>query len=244
MFLIAHLSDLHIGESDKVETTLLEGISRINELKPDLVLVTGDLTENGYYNEFLRASEFIDMVKAPIKVVPGNHDSRNVGNETFEELFSGRWGTITNSKNTIKAICLDSSEPDLNYGKIGRQQQHWMENEIKDAKNNHQYIVVVLHHHIISVPKTGRERNVLADAGDILQSLTQNNVDLVISGHKHVPYVWKLENTIFATAGTISSFKLRGKDVNSFNTYHIDKNSLKICLNQLSGDKIILAEYK
>ena len=243
MVLIAHLSDLHVGESDHVET-LMQGISQINRLSPDLALITGDLTENGYYTEFLRASEFIDMIEAPTKVVPGNHDSRNVGNETFEELFSSRCGTITNSKNTIKAICLDSSEPDLNYGKIGRQQQHWMEKEIKDAKFKNQYVIIVLHHHIISVPKTGRERNVLADAGDILQTLTKNNVDLVISGHKHVPYVWKLENTIFSTAGTISSFKLRGKDINSFNTYNINDNSLEICLNQVGGNKIILGEYK
>ena len=42
--LIAHLSDLHIGESDHVEKTLSDGITQVNKLKPDLVLITGDLT--------------------------------------------------------------------------------------------------------------------------------------------------------------------------------------------------------
>ena len=118
---------------------------------------------------------------------------------------------------------------------MGRPQQIWMEDELLKAQNNNQYQIIALHHHIIPVPKTGRERNVLADAGDILHSLTNNNVDLVISGHKHVPHVWELQKTVFVTAGTVSSLKLRGKDINSFNTYNIEENALEINLNQADG---------
>lgn len=243
MVLIAHLSDLHVGAINHMEKTLMDAISNINELNPDLVVVTGDLTENGYYLEFLKAREYLDLIEDPLMVVPGNHDARHVGDETFEEIFHDRKSTLSNDTSDLTVIGLDSSEPDLDYGKVGRYQQIWMENELEKAQNINQYKIIALHHHIIPVPKTGRERNVLADAGDILHSLTDKSVDMVISGHKHVPHVWRLENTVFVTAGTVSSLKLRGKDTNSFNTYKIEEDVLEINLNQVHGKKYLMARY-
>ncbi|MDO9043811.1 MAG: metallophosphoesterase [Methanobacteriaceae archaeon] len=244
MVLIAHLSDLHVGAHNHVEKTLLDSIDQVNNLNPDLIVLTGDLTDNGYYLEFLKVNDYLDLFENPVMVVPGNHDARHVGNETFEEIFHNRSGTLSNDTDDLTVIGLDSSEPDLDYGKVGRPQQVWMEDELLKAQKNNQYKIIALHHHIIPVPKTGRERNVLADAGDILHSLTNNNVDLVISGHKHVPHVWKLQNTVFVTAGTVSSLKLRGKDSNSFNTYNIEKNALEINLNQVNGKKHLMAKFE
>ncbi|MDP3623989.1 MAG: metallophosphoesterase [Methanobacteriaceae archaeon] len=244
MVLIAHLSDLHVGAHNHVEKTLLDSIDQVNNLNPDLIVLTGDLTDNGYYLEFLKVNDYLALFENPVMVVPGNHDARHVGNETFEEIFHNRSGTLSNDTDDLTVIGLDSSEPDLDYGKVGRPQQVWMEDELLKAQKNNQYKIIALHHHIIPVPKTGRERNVLADAGDILHSLTNNNVDLVISGHKHVPHVWKLQNTVFVTAGTVSSLKLRGKDVNSFNTYNIEKNALEINLNQVNGKKHLMAKFE
>lgn len=244
MVVIAHLSDLHVGAHNHVEKTLLDAIDQVNNLNPDLVVLTGDLTDNGYYLEFLKVNEYLELFENPVMVVPGNHDARHVGNETFEEIFHDLSGTLSNDTGDLTVIGLDSSEPDLDYGKVGRPQQIWMEDELLKAQNNNQYQIIALHHHIIPVPKTGRERNVLADAGDILHSLTNNDVDLVISGHKHVPHVWELQKTVFVTAGTVSSLKLRGKDLNSFNTYNIEKNALEINLNQVYGKNHLMAKFE
>lgn len=104
--------------------------------------------------------------------------------------------------------------------------------------------MIALHHHLIPIPKTGRERNVLTDAGDILKSVIEGNADLVLSGHKHVPHAWQLENTAFVTAGTVSSLKLRGKDICSFNTINIKEDNVEIVLNQADGNSRILAKYE
>jgi 3',5'-cyclic-AMP phosphodiesterase len=244
MVLIAQLSDLHVGAFNFREEVLLESINKINGLKPDLVIVTGDITNNGYYLEYLKAAEYLELVKSPMMVVPGNHDARHVGNETFEEVLKQRRGTLSNETEDLMVIGLDSSEPDLDYGKIGRSQQLWMEKKLEKAYSNNQYKVIALHHHIIPVPKTGRERNVLADAGDVLFSLIKGKADLVISGHKHVPHYWHLENTTFVTAGTVSSLKLRGKDVNSFNTYNIQDDTIEIYLNEVLGKRRLMAKYE
>ena len=69
----------------------------------------------------------------------------------------------------------------------------------------------MLHHHLLPVPGTGRERNVVYDAGDALECLLRAGVHLVLSGHKHVPYAWRLENLFVVNTGTVSSLRLRGK---------------------------------
>lgn len=235
---IVHMSDLHLGFAEFREDILVNTIDYINELNPDAVIISGDLTDHGYYNEFVKAKEYIDLIRPPTLVVPGNHDARNLGDEVFEDVIGHLHGNLVLDDNRIKIIGLNSSEPDLDHGKIGRPQKKYMEEQIREAKEKGYYIIITFHHHIISVPNTGRERNVLSDAGDILYTLIENDVNLVLSGHKHVPHVWKMNNTIIATTGTVSSMKLRGKSYPSFNVVTIsdDNEHVKIVLNKYDGD--------
>jgi 3',5'-cyclic-AMP phosphodiesterase len=241
---IAHLSDLHVGSINFKKELLVNAIDEINNIHPDVTIVTGDVTENGYYLEFQEVVKYLDEIKSPMLVVPGNHDARHVGDECFEELIKNRYGILKDKKHGLKVIGLDSSEPDLDYGRVGRSQQSWMERELKIADEENLYKIIALHHHIIPVPKTGRERNVLSDAGDILQSLMTGKADLVLSGHKHMPHVWMMENTAFITAGTVSSLRLRGKEVSSFNTIDIEEEFIEIILNRADGTKRCLAKYE
>jgi len=243
MVFIVHLSDFHVGSVSFREDLLMKSLDTINDMDPDVSIITGDLTENGYYLEMEKAAEYLEILKSPLMVVPGNHDARHVGDQCFREIIRERYGTLQIIKN-LKILGLDSSEPDLNYGKVGRAQQAWMETELDDASDNGMHKIIALHHHIIPVPRTGRERNVLSDAGDILYSIIEKNADLVLSGHKHVPHVWMVQNTAFATAGTVSSLKLRGKDPASFNTVNIDDDNIEILLNTADGETSRLVKYE
>ena len=241
---IAQISDLHVGSLNFKEDLLINAIDDVNNIHPDVTIITGDITENGYYLEYEKALTFLDDIKSPILVVPGNHDARHVGDECFEELIKNRYGILKDKKHGLKVIGLDSSEPDLDYGRVGRTQQAWMEKQLKYADEENLYKIIALHHHIIPVPKTGRERNVLSDAGDILQSLMNGKADLVLSGHKHMPHFWMMEDTTFITAGTVSSLRLRGKQQSSFNTIDIDEDFIEIILNNADGTKKCLAKYE
>ena len=245
MTLIAHISDLHVGTKGFSKDALFSVIDEINCLAPDFVVLTGDITEKGYYNEYLKAVDYLKLFKSPVYPVPGNHDSRNVGNETFEELIGERnWAKTIHKNEKMLVIGLDSSGPDIDEGHVGRPQQLWMENILEESFSRCLFSIVAIHHHVIPVPKTGREKSVLSDAGDILKSLTDNNVDIVMCGHRHVPYLWKIENTLFISAGTTSSTKLRGRSLNSFNTYDISEKHIDVILNQLDGSKITLGKVK
>ncbi|WP_413827462.1 MULTISPECIES: metallophosphoesterase family protein [unclassified Methanobrevibacter] len=242
MTLIAHISDLHVSKANFNEKSFLQIMEEINNLNPDMIILTGDLTDEGYYQDFKQVSKYLDMFNAPLFAVPGNHDSRNIGYETFEELIGERSWKLTKEDEMV-IIGLDSSAPDVNYGHIGREQQFWLESQLEQAKEEGLLTIVALHHHVIPIPQTGRERNVLTDAGDILKTLIDHDVDIVMCGHKHVPNLWKMHDTLFVNAGSVSSVKLRGKDVNSYNTYNITDDYIEIFLNRIDGTKIPFGKF-
>jgi 3',5'-cyclic-AMP phosphodiesterase len=218
-FTIAHLSDLHCGGQYFVPGLLERAISEINDLNPDIVVCSGDLTTFGFKHEYEEARRYLDKVGCEsMVVIPGNHDSRNVGYVHFEELFGERNSVLRVGPTTVVAV--DSTEPDLDHGQIGRGRYRWIEEQF--AEEESELRIFVCHHHLLPVPGTGRERNVVYDAGDALEALQRAKVNLVLSGHKHVPYAWRLENIFIVNAGTVSSLRLRGNTRPCYNLLEID----------------------
>jgi 3',5'-cyclic AMP phosphodiesterase CpdA len=222
-FTIAQISDLHCGGPYFLPNLLERAISEINDLEPDVVVCSGDLTTFGFKDEYAQAKSYLDRIDCEaLVVIPGNHDSRNVGYVHFEELFGDRNSTLRVGGVTIVAI--DSTEPDLDHGQIGRGRYRWIEECFAEPA---EFRVFVCHHHLLPVPGTGRERNVIYDAGDAIECLQRAGVDLVLSGHKHVPYAWRLEDLFIVNAGTVSSLRLRGNtrpcyNLIEFSGTHVD----------------------
>lgn len=243
MTLIVHISDLHVSNEAFDEEVFMQAVSEINNLQPDMIILTGDITNSGYYREYQQAIKYLAMFESPLFAIPGNHDSRNLGYQSFEELIGERsWKLTKDDEFTV--IGLDSSAHDENRGYIGIPQHLWMEHQLDDCVINNRFAIVALHHHVVSIPNTGRERNVLSDAGDILKTLTTHEVDLVLSGHKHVPNIWKINETIIVNAGSLSSNKLRGKIGNSYNVYNISEDSIEVFLHNVNGEKILFGKYR
>jgi 3',5'-cyclic-AMP phosphodiesterase len=118
----------------------------------------------------------------------------------------------------VTIVAVDSTEPDLDNGQIGRGRYGWIEEQFAEPADLR---VFVLHHHLLPVPGTGRERNIVNDAGDAIECLQRAGVDLVLSGHKHVPYAWRLEDLFIVNAGTVSSSRLRGHGRPCYNVIEI-----------------------
>jgi 3',5'-cyclic AMP phosphodiesterase CpdA len=235
---IAHISDPHVGSPYFVPNLMNRVIVELNELKPDLVICTGDFTTFGYRQEFKTAAAYLDRIDAPVHSVPGNHDARNVGYVHFEELIGPRHWSI--DAGGIRIVGADSSEPDLDNGQIGRERYDWIRQEFASDAD---YKIFALHHHLISVPGTGRERNIVYDAGDLLEILITAGVQLVLTGHKHVPYVWRLENLYIVNAGTCASLRLRGHTKPCYNVIEIEGDEVRIFRKFPFGGSTLNAQY-
>jgi 3',5'-cyclic AMP phosphodiesterase CpdA len=195
---IAHLSDLHCGSPHFVPDLMERAIAEINDLKPDIVVCSGDLTTFGFKEEYAVAKRYLGRIQCEsLVVIPGNHDSRNVGYVHFEELFGSRSSVLRTAGVTVVGI-------EDEFGA-----------EPADLR------VFVLHHHLLPIPGTGRERNVVYDAGDAIECLQRAGAHLVLSGHKHVPYAWKLENLFVVNTGTVSTLRLRGHTRPCYNVVEV-----------------------
>ncbi len=238
MVTIAHISDPHVGSPYFVPNLMNRVITELNELAPDVVVCSGDLTNEGYRQEFKSWAAYAERISSPVLTVPGNHDSRNVGYLHFEDLVGPRmWSEDVGG---VRIVGVDSSEPDLNEGKVGRAQYEWIRHEFaKDADLK----VFVLHHHLLPIPGTGRERSTVMDAGDLLEVLTNAGVHVVLSGHKHVPYVWRLENMYVANAGTVSSLRVRGYGKPCYNVLGFDDGEVKIHRKFPFGADTVMAHF-
>src|SRR5215472_15591552 len=92
---IAHVSDIHWGDPHFVPDLMERAIAEINDLAPDIVVCSGDLTTFGFKEEFARARHYLERIACDaLVVVPGNHDSRNVGYVHFEELIGERRSVV------------------------------------------------------------------------------------------------------------------------------------------------------
>jgi Icc protein len=235
---IAHISDPHVGSPYFVPNLMNRVIVELNELEPDVVICSGDLTNEGYRQEYKNWVAYAERVRAPMFTVPGNHDARNVGYLHFEELVGPRdWGTDVDG---VRLVGVDSSEPDLNEGQIGRERYGWIHEhfDVPAALK-----VFVLHHHLLPIPGTGRERSTVMDAGDLLEELIQAGVNIVLSGHKHVPYVWRLEDLWVANAGTVASLRLRGYTKPCYNVLEFVNDEVKITRRYPFGGESVIAHF-
>jgi 3',5'-cyclic AMP phosphodiesterase CpdA len=122
-------------------------------------------------------------------------------------------------------VGVDSTEPDLDYGTIGRSRYGWLEEQFAVPAR---FRIFMLHHHLLPIPGTGRERNMVYDAGDTLEVLQRCNVNLVLSGHKHVPHAWHFENMFVVNAGTVCTLRLRGDTRPCYNIVTIDDDFVRI----------------
>ena len=69
---LAHISDLHFGKTDQTLVLALE--EELDQFNPDLIVVTGDLTQRARRQQFEQARNFLDSLPFARLVVPGNHD--------------------------------------------------------------------------------------------------------------------------------------------------------------------------
>src|SRR6266545_3701954 len=195
--LIAQLSDVHVGGSRYREDLLRTAIGEINAEKPDLVVVAGDLTDEGFPDQYPVAQSELEAIDCEqVVLVPGNHDARNVGYLGFEDTFGTRDTRLRLQADglDVALVAVDSSKPDI-------------------------------------------------DAGDVLSLLRQLGVDLVLSGHRHVPYVWPVAGMFIVHSGTVSTLRTRGFPHPAYNLIRIEGGRIAVELRVPGGERRSLGEY-
>jgi 3',5'-cyclic-AMP phosphodiesterase len=239
---LAQISDIHCGEVSFDRKLMQSIVDRLNAMELDAVVVAGDLTANGYEWEFEEAAGWLDKIEHRKIVIPGNHDSRNVGYVHFERMFGNRFSFFRRAFDDSRAermqasgftiVAVDSSSPDMNEGHCGRENYGWIRKHFSEPDD---LKILAIHHHLVSIPGTGRERNIITDSGDLLAEITKLDVDVVLSGHKHVPFFWGLNGMLICNSGTAATRRVRGLTPPSWNEIQIDGSTIKAFLHYEDG---------
>lgn len=247
---IAQISDIHCGHPLFDGELMDHVVEEVLDLQPDLVVIAGDLTSEGYAPEFRQAKRYIDkLADLELLVIPGNHDLKNVGFLHFRDAFGRSDRVIRMPFNKpdgsppdrfATVVAINSSKPDLAEGEVGHTKYDWIRQSFEWPDD---YRIFVLHHHLVPVPGTGRERNIVWDAGDVLALLAELHVNLVLCGHKHVPNVWQLQEMLLVNSGTASSHRVRGYTRPSYNVIEISDERVRVVQRYPSLGEIVAANY-
>ena len=240
---IAQLSDIHVGGPLSFpEEKMREIVERVRAVEPDVVVVAGDLTTAGYEWEYEEVAAWLDTIEFPKVVIPGNHDARNVGYLHFKDRFGDAFSRYRQPFDAERSerlqatgftiVGLDSSEPDLNEGRIGRDRYPWIRAQFDEPDDIR---ILAVHHHLVPIPGTGRERNTVTDAGDLLLALNDLDVDVVLSGHKHVPFFWGVNGMLICNSGTAATKRVRGSTPPSWNELRVDASTIKVFVHYEDG---------
>lgn len=234
--IIVQLSDLHIG-SQFQEDAFDHIVQEVNQLNPDYIIITGDLTNEGLLTEYTRCKELLSRFKTKkIISISGNHDYRNTGYLIFKKYFP--IDPINELSDEIVLVTVGTARPDRNEGEVGYRQNLWLERTMKKYKDKVK--IVAMHHHLIAIPDTGSDQLTVVDAGDVLRTILDTKVDLVLCGHKHRPWIWDFDTLKVVNAGTATSERVRGLFENTYNIITISNKKIQVDLKTVGGKRIPL----
>jgi 3',5'-cyclic AMP phosphodiesterase CpdA len=242
---IAHLSDIHFGGENA--EAVAGALAWLERERPDLIVVTGDLTSFGRLAEFERASAWAASLTAPLLATPGNHDTPYVGlidrlvaPFTRYERGFGPSGGATWSSEALTAVAINTARGaqwrwNWSKGAVGRGQTDAALGRLA-TRGAGALGVVVCHHPLVEMtggPMTGRVRGGEAAA----RRLCEGGVDLILTGHIHAPFAMAYpygDGRAYAVgAGTLSR-RERGVPA-GFNLIEADAASLTVTAQAWTG---------
>jgi 3',5'-cyclic AMP phosphodiesterase CpdA len=235
---VIQLSDLHFGRVDPVIVDALSAF--VSSAAPDLLVVSGDLTQRATQREFLEAQEFLKSFDMHKVIVPGNHD---VPLFDIWRRFSRPYERFMNMVDpSIEPFHLDDEMAVLGVntsrslawkeGRLNLRQLESIARKMKEVEGNRVKIVVTHHplERVKSVPGS-----IIGHTPHALHALLESRIDLFLAGHLHtgrnVTVSRKLKDgehsAILVRAGTATSFRYRGEP-NSFNVIRVAKMLIKV----------------
>jgi 3',5'-cyclic AMP phosphodiesterase CpdA len=250
---IVHLSDLHFGAHDE---RLVEAVGeQVDQLKPDLVVISGDFTQRARTEQFREACEFLESLRErghEVLGVPGNHDVplydvlrrflsplaryRRFIDETlcpFIELP----GVAVLGINTARSLTFKD-------GRINRDQVDFIRETFARTPSQ-AFRVLVTHHPLFALEVGGELERAIGRQELALDAIEEVGVDMVLAGHAHHAssqdageLVTRAGGVLVVQAGTATSTRVREQE-QSFNVIDTGEGSATVTVYAWKGEEFL-----
>ncbi|MEX5744183.1 metallophosphoesterase [Massilia sp. X63] len=236
---LVHLSDLHFGRVDHALLAPLRAL--VERIDPDVLVVSGDLTQRARPEQFEEARAWLDTLPGPQIIVPGNHDISlyNVFRRFVKPLDRYK-RYITDDldpfylDDEIAVVGVNTARSfTIKDGKVSRDQLDTVRRQLAEVPAAVTRIVVA--HHPFDLPEHFVERDLVNRAARAMQAFSECGVDILMGGHMHASHAGSTAEryqiseyaALVIQAGTATSTRGRG-EVNSFNVLRVEAQKIEI----------------
>lgn len=241
------ISDLHFGPP-LMPVVAEAALASCFRLAPDLLVVSGDLTQRAHSEQFAAAREYLQRFPSiPQLIIPGNHDvplydvARRLSDphRNYRKFINPKLNTVLQVPGAV-LVGLDSTAPRtaISNGRIHNWQLDFCAQAFAQAPADATRIVVA-HHHFAPAPDTLHDAR-MPMAERAINRFSELGVELIMGGHLHRAYIGNTldfypgkhrdRGIIIAQSGTTTSRRGRGREAekNSFNLVELTKLTIKI----------------
>ena len=246
MTTIVQISDTHFGtEYPDIVAAAARAIERA---RPDIVILSGDITQRARRGQFAAAKRFLDALPGAVKLaIPGNHDLPlyNVAARflspygNYRRDFGPR--EFAHSGDGFGIIGFDATSPYRHKdGRLATGHADRRLSAMRAALPAEALLIVAVHQPLATAWKEDRAQT-LIDRHETAAVFARHRVDLVLSGHVHVPLLSTSRDRfpelgrhfILSNAGTATSWRTREGAPNSFNVIKLLPGNSVIALERL-----------
>lgn len=250
---LIHLSDLHFGAH---EPHLVEAVgARVDEEKPDLVVISGDFTQRARTEQFEEACKFLERLRDAghdVLGVPGNHDV------PLYDVFRRFLSPLTRYQRYIdETLCPMHELPGVTVlgintarsltfkdGRVSQEQMRFIRETFERTDRNSMRVLVT-HHPLFALPvgETGDVERAAGRSELALDAAADAGVDMLLAGHHHTASVHSARDLVtragpalVVQAGTATSYRVRDQQ-QSFNRIDIAGDFVTLTLQTWDGEK-------
>jgi len=235
---IIQFSDIHFGVEDRDAMAAVKAFA--DTLKPDCILICGDITQDGKTSEFKAAQTWINSFNVPRLITPGNHDTPVYG--IFQRLFQP-WGRYDRyiaplsepfyADKNVMIVTMNTArgiQPKLDWS-LGVVDMDVLDEKIKTLHSAEAgSLKMIAVHHPLIYPEISPLDKETKNGPEAIERLSNANIDAVLSGHIHTPFFVDREpgktGIVSIGSGTLST-RRRGVPP-SFNHIQIDEATLTV----------------
>jgi 3',5'-cyclic AMP phosphodiesterase CpdA len=253
---IAHLSDVHFGRHDESIVAAVE--AWLAERRPELVVISGDFTQRARVRQYQLAGQFVARLEAAghkLLCVPGNHDvplydvvrrfvrplhryRRFIDDDLCPFFENERLAVL--GINTARSLTIKD-------GSISLEQMATIRQCFRDIAPGKTKILVT-HHPLFAMPigDEGELTKVVKRHTDALSAVAEAGVQILLAGHFHRTYAQSAREMVETAgpalviqAGTATSTRLRGDELQSFNWIEAAPERVELQVQRWDGSAFV-----